>query len=819
MDTINLSPIPPFIRISGTFALDGEPFTIPDLPFTTMVAGRPDYTGAVFLCGYDYEEDGGWFISGTIGGTAAGWTSSEKVKWPWEVKTWTPGANATGTPTITRIGVNVPAPTPVNPGMGPPPVEHGGGSFDVASKEEAEAGVSNSHLMTPLRTKQAVEQMTAGVSVRRVALSKSGVISDTALAIGGTTTGDDQSAKIQDVLNLGEDGPLVVDWDVAATTSGLNQHSSTCVQLWPGSGMKLASDADNVILSNVNYRSLDGGDPSDATFDYNLSVVGQGILHGNAANQAHDTEEEGWMVGMRFFNVRGLILKDFAFYKPRTFSIHVSNASDVLLENLNIDVGAGSGYNYDGPHFNGPVKNLVLRNCSIKSMDDAIGLNADDAASQSDDSPGLFGQGWVSDGDITGVLYDRIHLNASGYGFRFLSASHLIDDVVVRDTWGEHGVHGTLIDNYAEAPANVNSPGVGNFGRITIDGWTARCTAGDSYHNAIHAITCSGREAIYRRIVRNDLTALATKPTWRISPKSFSEGSPHLEYSVCAVKLVDIAGYRHIPTGLNPLQRHCDVGRATIETLAFRDVAIETVETLGTGALVNLAADSVVGEIIIDGMKSGNCAALVGAASGATVGKVTIRNLAEPMFWEGGLPSETRIVANKDNPQDFSLVSSSGLTDAMYRLAYVLPQDVSLSGWFAASSFANNGQIVLGGRETNYGYRGTSRTGYAVSLSATTAVLVINGGSTLDTVTVTGGFVAGVEYFVEVRFVGSTQNVFIRRSTDMLWLQSDGSWDVAREACLTGADATKTGRNVWVACFRASNPITMTVRDVAVKHI
>lgn len=702
--------------------------------------------------------------------------------------------------------------------------------MDFTATEQTIAPDSKIPVETPtglgFTTPEAIAIAT-GASPVTVSLAAAGIVSDTDLSLDGTAVGADQSPAIQTALDQAEEGPLHLFFDVAATAKGLLVRSNTTIELAAGCGIKLSPNADTAIISNLSHQSLDGGDPEDATFDDKISIRGLGTFHGNPTTQEHDTEDEGWTVGLRFLNVRNLELKGFALYKPRTFSIQIGNAENVALEGLKIDVGTATGHNYDGPHFNGPIKNLVVRDCSIKSMDDAIGICSGDVDTQSDGSAGLFGPGWVSEGDVRGVLFERIHLNDSGFGFRFLSAAFAVDDVVVRDTWGEHGFHGTLIDNYAEAPSRIKTPGVGAFGRIVIDGWTARCTGSDGYHNAIHAITCSGREAIYRNILRNDTTALAGKPTWRIGARAFAAESPDLPYAVCAVERVEISGYRSKPAGGTPIAIEVDVGRATIGTLALSDVEIGVNPAAAeTGVLVNVAASATIGTLIIDGCKSGNAATLVWGYSGTTIGSIIARNMREPMFWEGGTPATSRMTASAANPLDFTLRSQSpydslGLryTDAMYRMADILSADVSISGWFAPSTFSDDALVILGARETGYGFRGTSRTGYQVYVSATAATLIISGGSTLATVSATGGFSASAELFVDLRCKGATQMVYIRRGSDMQWLQADGSWAVTRAACLSAADATKTGRNVYVGSYCFSGAMTLGCRDVQVRNI
>jgi hypothetical protein len=89
------------MRITGELTSDGStPFVFPDLPFTEITGGKPqygvDFSGVEFFATRAASE---WQLGDFTNGIF--WTSPEDVATPDLVETWTPESPATGTPTVT----------------------------------------------------------------------------------------------------------------------------------------------------------------------------------------------------------------------------------------------------------------------------------------------------------------------------------------------------------------------------------------------------------------------------------------------------------------------------------------------------------------------------------------------------------------------------------------------------------------------------------------------------------------------------------------------------------------------------------------------
>ncbi len=336
-------------------------------------------------------------------------------------------------------------------------------------------------------------------------LSEHGAVSDADISEGSVAFGTDNTRAIQSVLDHAKEHPILVYWDGRYSVTGLKIYSNTTIVALSGCGAILRNDSDKAIIENVNL--------SFSEFrDRNITIQG-GIWNGNGYNsiknpaQKHDSPEEGWISGLRFFGVENLVLRDITILRPRTFSVHAAKVKDVLIQNIIIDVGEEAPINCDGIHFNGPATNITVRDGSIRAKDDHVAFNAEDCLDPSSDYKTDYYAKMY--GDITNVLVDNISLNGGEFGVRLLSGGSRIDNVTVRNIHGSTRGYWLIIDNFWQAPHWLNHTGKGNIGTAIFENIRVEPTGisslGRKGVNASSAnINTNADRLIFRNIVRND---------------------------------------------------------------------------------------------------------------------------------------------------------------------------------------------------------------------------------------------------------------------------------------------------------------------------
>lgn len=275
------------------------------------------------------------------------------------------------------------------------------------------------------------------------------------------TTGADQTAKLQAILDLATAGPLVVIWDGAysvlcpsGSLSALRIRSNTTIKALPGCGaVNLAATASCMFM---NFNPVIA--PTVAV-DENISIEG-GIWHGNA-----DSVSSGASL-MYFAGVNGLSLREGAeLRKPNAIAWGATNSTHIKLDKFRIVHEAGNTtIHTDGLHFNGPVRyvditNAVILNCA----DDSIAFNADDAWGAAVFTGPLDN----AYGDILDVTVDNIYLQSVVCGIRLLSGGSRIDRVSISNIKGKAGGYWMIADNFI--PAQTILTGPGNIGSVSID--------------------------------------------------------------------------------------------------------------------------------------------------------------------------------------------------------------------------------------------------------------------------------------------------------------------------------------------------------------
>jgi hypothetical protein len=282
------------------------------------------------------------------------------------------------------------------------------------------------------------------VSPNIIYASRAGLKLDSNVHSGG---GTDETKKIQSILDKAlELGNLHFIMDGAALIRGINIHSNTTIECLNSScGFFLAPQSNRSVIRNANLNKT--GERKDK----NISLRG-GTYNQNCKDQVHHLTEQGkeiWVIGMEFYGVENLTIRDITIRDQRTFAMLVANWFRVNMENITIDLpGYMEAENQDGIHFWGPGQFLTMRNIQGTSGDDFIALAPDENDSVS---------------SITDVLIDGVFLNNADQGIRLLSRDNgRLDRVIIKNVTGTYRSFGFYINPFFEGKD-------GNFGSIVFD--------------------------------------------------------------------------------------------------------------------------------------------------------------------------------------------------------------------------------------------------------------------------------------------------------------------------------------------------------------
>lgn len=281
--------------------------------------------------------------------------------------------------------------------------------------------------------------------------SQVGVKLDSDVLVGG---GSDDTAILQGILDKApEMGGLHLIIDGAARISGLIIHSNTTIQcLNKSCGFFLSAQSNCALLKNHNTVFL--GDIKDK----NITLIG-GTYNHNCTEQVHHLENKNdgkgvfgtdkWVIGMEFYGVENLTIRDITIRDQRTFAMLVANWKYVNMENILIDLQHHMwAQNQDGIHFWGPGEFLTMRNITGNSGDDFLALAPDENDHIS---------------TIRNVLIDGIFLDGADQGIRLLSrAEGRLDQVTIKNVMGSYKSFGFYIDHWFDGDG-------GDYGSILID--------------------------------------------------------------------------------------------------------------------------------------------------------------------------------------------------------------------------------------------------------------------------------------------------------------------------------------------------------------
>lgn len=115
----------------------------------------------------------------------------------------------------------------------------------------------------------------------------------------------------------------------------------------------------------------------------------------------------------------------------------------------------------DGLHFNGPIQYLTINGVKLRTWDDGIALNANDAGVDDLTLQNTMGP-YVGQGPIKDVVISNVTFMDSHHGFRILSSNQLIDRILIQN------VIGTIRERFVVISHFVN-PSPGRFGSISFN--------------------------------------------------------------------------------------------------------------------------------------------------------------------------------------------------------------------------------------------------------------------------------------------------------------------------------------------------------------
>jgi hypothetical protein len=303
----------------------------------------------------------------------------------------------------------------------------------------------------------------------------------------GTGGGTDDTTALQKALDLApECGGVHLVMDGAALVTSLRVHSNTTIEcLGKECGFYQADHSDCALLINANPSAGE-------IIDRNITLLG-GTYNQNCRNQAHHLPPEvhyskasRQVVGLAFFGVENLLVRDVTVRDQRTFAFLITNWLQVTMENIRLELpGFIHGGNQDGIHVQGPGRFLVLRNIQGRTGDDFIALNGDEETN---------GQtSWVHPcatvGPITDVLIDGVMVDDAAQVVRILSRENLHDRITIRNVCGNYRSFGFYLSAWDYKGKGLQ----GNFGSILFENIDLRQTKADYTYTEPFLFRISGR--------------------------------------------------------------------------------------------------------------------------------------------------------------------------------------------------------------------------------------------------------------------------------------------------------------------------------------
>lgn len=319
---------------------------------------------------------------------------------------------------------------------------------------------------------------------------------------------DDWKA-FQEALNSGA-AEIYIPQGCYSISKTLLVHSNTKITASPNARIILEGETPkkrgDFLLTNANHE----------TGNENITIDG-GIWDGNNTGKGnqkpHIFDKEGYSgTVLNFFHVRNLNLSNLTVANSVTYNIRMARLENFKIENIGF-LSDNFGKNQDGLHFNGYVKNGVIRNIRALSKgqtnDDLIALNADDSMERVEN----FG---MERGPIENLTFENLFAEDCHTIIRLLSVTAPIRNIHIKNVYGGYRCYAINADaaRYCATPLfeETDCPnGVGEMENIHIENMCCYSTCAQNENPAIGLESLCDRFKIsnFQLIRRGD----APKPT------------------------------------------------------------------------------------------------------------------------------------------------------------------------------------------------------------------------------------------------------------------------------------------------------------------
>ncbi len=411
--------------------------------------------------------------------------------------------------------------------------------------------------------------------------SQTGAALDSNVITGG---GTDDTRALQAALDLAltmDHLHLILD-GAALISASLRIHSNTTIECPnPACGLFLADHSDCSLVHNADWSV-------DEIRNENIMLLG-GTYNHNAPGQIHDHGEfeadkgenpcTSWVIGMEFYGVRGLTIRDVTIQDQRTFTMLLAQWENVTMENVHIRlVHHMWAQNQDGLHFFGPGRRLTLKNISGNSSDDFIALAPDEVDRKS---------------SMEDVLIDGVTLLGADQGIRMLCRGEgRLDRVTVRNVTGVYRGYGFYINPWFEDRG-------GNYGNIVQENIDIRCS--DSVYDYRPPFLFDVAGNIECLTLRNIYHHRPTLPVQLLTlGGDYSQDLPETETKPTHIGRLILDGLyvdEEDPAGLEDTYIHV---RSRVDELIVKNVHMKRAEGLKGGCLIRVDEKGSVGKLIAE---------------------------------------------------------------------------------------------------------------------------------------------------------------------------------------------------------------------------
>lgn len=419
---------------------------------------------------------------------------------------------------------------------------------------------------------------------------------DSSVIDGG---GTDDTAALQALLDRAPEwGGLHLIMDGAALVRGLDVHSNTTIACEnKACGFFLAAGSNRSVVRNAhpNLQTRE---------DRHIDLLG-GTYNHNCRGQAHHVPGEAgaggifggdrWVLGMEFYGVEDLVLRDVTIRNQRTFALLAANWYRVTIENVSIDLpDILHAENQDGLHFFGPGQFLTIRDIRGCAGDDFIALAPDEHDGVS---------------DITDVLIDGVFLENADQGIRMLSRGRgRLDRVVVRNVMGTYKSFGFIINPWFPGPG-------GNFGSITVEHVDLRQTTHKYDYSTPFLFRIGGHiESLTLRDIR-DHRPNDARPIAEVGIPFFAADDDPPAHSHIGALTID--GLQVVDGRLGTNDAHIAI-RCPVDSMVLRNVHIlnRSAEP-ACGCLLSISEHAQIGRLQVSGVSVNGLATLIERRGGS----------------------------------------------------------------------------------------------------------------------------------------------------------------------------------------------------------